>query len=87
MIKISQTALFPVLFLTGLLAKAEALGPETTSLNQESKIQKLLKDEAKNLSQDFPYRINLFTQGQIAKNNAGTRIAETANQLSAPRSL
>lgn len=54
---------------------------ETTLFSTEPKIQKLLQQEAQNISAEFPYRVNLFTQGQITKNRAGTRIAETAKQL------
>ena len=50
-------------------------------LSSDSAIQRLIKNEAQNITAPFPYRINLFTEGQIAKNQAGLRIAETANQL------
>nr|WP_254596022.1 cupin domain-containing protein [Legionella micdadei] len=40
-----------------------------------------MQDESANLAAEFPYRINLFKQGQVDKNSAGVRIAETANQL------
>lgn len=87
----TRLAIIKTVFLTGLISwQVQAAqtndgtipsGPEATQLSADPKIQKLLKDEAQNISAPFPYRINLFTQGQIDKNNAGTRIAETANQL------
>lgn len=55
--------------------------PDENALSSESKIQQFLKTEFKNTTANFPYRINLFTQGQIDKNQAGLRVAETANQL------
>ena len=54
---------------------------ETNNFSTEPKIKKLLQEESQNISSDFPYRINLFTQGQMDKNKAGLRIAETAKQL------
>jgi oxalate decarboxylase len=47
----------------------------------KDRVQQFLDKEIPKLSKDFPYRINLFTQGQIDKNSAGLRIAETANQF------
>lgn len=44
-------------------------------------IQALLKSEAKNLTKNFPYRINLFTQGSSDVNKAGLRLSETAKQF------
>lgn len=55
--------------------------PAADNISHTSKIQNFLKKESQNMSAEFPYRINLFTQGQIAQNSAGIRIAETANQL------
>ncbi|MBI2786372.1 MAG: cupin domain-containing protein [Legionella longbeachae] len=91
MIQKTRRTMLKSIFLTGLISwqvqAAEtnnvntALGPETTQLSSDPKIQKLLKDEDQNIKAEFPYRINLFTQGQIDKNSAGIRIAETANQL------
>ena len=87
----TQHIIIKTIFLAGLLAwQVQAaqtndgttlLSSVTTGLSADPKIQKLLKDEAQNTSAPFPYRINLFTQGQIDKNNAGLRISETANQL------
>lgn len=62
---------------------AASTTPEIDLISTEPKIQQFLQKESKNMSSDFPYRINLFKQGQIAKNKAGIRIAETANQLRA----
>lgn len=50
-------------------------------ISPENKMQQFLDKISPNLTQDFPYRINLFSQGQINKNSAGLRIAETANQF------
>jgi len=52
-----------------------------TNENSADKIKQFLTEETPHLSQTFPYRINLPTDGQIAKNNAGVRIAENAQQL------
>ena len=46
-----------------------------------SKIKQFLSQKQEQLSADFPYRLNLPEKGQIAKNNAGIRMAETANQV------
>ncbi len=48
-----------------------------------AKIQQFVEQERKQLSPVFPYRINLFSQGLINKNNFGTRIAENASQFPA----
>lgn len=45
------------------------------------KVTQFIAQQKEQLSPDFPYRINLFTQGQINKNNFGTRIAEEASQF------
>ncbi len=50
-------------------------------LSTDNKIQRLLSVEKQNTALEFPYRMNLFTQGQTNKNNAGIRVAETANQV------
>jgi|GEM_PF-6629323 len=45
------------------------------------KIKLFLEQESKHLSSYFPYRINLFNDGQIAENTAGIRISETEQQF------
>lgn len=60
--------------------------PDTDAISTDPKIQEFLKKETPNLATAFPYRINIFTQGQIDKNKAGLRIAETADQLLADTS-
>lgn len=45
------------------------------------KIKTFLEKENKNLSPDFPYRLNLFKNGNIDKNKAGVRISETPKQF------
>lgn len=59
----------------------EKLNPTNASSTSEERIKQFLQAQSNTLSQDFPYRINLFSQGQIDKNKAGIRIAETAKQL------
>ncbi len=54
---------------------------ETTNYSTEPNIQKLLQQEDQNISAEFPYRVNLFTDGQINKSKAGTRFSETAKQF------
>lgn len=49
--------------------------------SDDPKINEFLRSEEGHLSKEFPYRINLFNQGQIAKNDAGVRASETANQI------
>lgn len=88
----NRSTMIKTVFLAGLLSwqvhaaeqtnnKTSPLGPETTIVSSNPKIQKLLKDEAINITKEFPYRINLFTQGQVDKNAAGVRFAEKASQL------
>lgn len=55
-------------------------GAVVTTTHDE-KITQFLQQEGHKISQDFPYRMNLYEKGQIAKNNAGVRISETAKQL------
>lgn len=45
------------------------------------KVKRLLDQELKQLSPHFPYRLNLFKEGQIDKNAAGLRISETEQQF------
>ncbi len=56
---------------------------DSANLEQKKgdKITQFVEAQKKQLSPIFPYRINLFTQGQINKNNYGTRIAENASQF------
>ena len=46
------------------------------------KIQTFLDQENQNLSKEFPFLLHLFEDGQIAKNKAGIRIAESTEQFS-----
>src|SRR5262245_9062214 len=59
---------------------------DSMNLSTSPKIQQLLKSESQNISQEFPYRVNLFTQGEISKAPAGNRYAENAQQLSSDTS-
>src|ERR1700722_10823543 len=45
------------------------------------KIKVFLDQETKQLSPDFPYRLNLFKNGKIDENKAGIRLSETAQQF------
>lgn len=45
------------------------------------KIQAFLEKEKNTLSDSFPYRLNLFKNGNIDKNKAGIRISETPKQF------
>lgn len=49
--------------------------------SNDPRIIGFLNAETSHISKEFPYRINLFNQGQIAKNDAGVRASETANQV------
>lgn len=54
-----------------------------TALTTQDKIQRFIEQQKPQLSPHFPYLINLFTQGQITKNQYGVRIAEMATQFPA----
>lgn len=54
--------------------------------HQTDKIKQFLSQKQEQLSAEFPYRINLPENGQTAKNTAGIRIAETAQQLQSNKS-
>ena len=45
------------------------------------RIKAFLDKESKNLSPDFPYRLDLYKNGKIDENKAGMRISETAEQF------
>lgn len=64
-----------------LPAPSVSSGTTDMGMSTDPKIQQLLKQEAEKIASDFPYRINLFTQGQVVQNSAGVRISETAKQL------
>ena len=55
--------------------------PENSAQHSLDKIVQFVVQQKKQLSPIFPYRINLFSQGQIIKNKYGTRIAENATQF------
>lgn len=65
------------LFLFNTTQTALANSPQ----NNTDKITQFVEQQKKQLSPVFPYRINLFHQGQIVKNKYGTRIAENATQF------
>ncbi len=57
------------------------IGPFSGAQCDSNKIKDFLDKQKDNLSSEFPYRINLFTQGQIDKNKFGTRLSEKASQF------
>lgn len=57
------------------------LTDQKTATPPNNKIKEFLEREAKNISPNFPYRLNLFKNGNIDKNKAGIRISETAKQF------
>lgn len=67
---------FIVLVTNATLASSANPAPQNAD-----KITQFIEEQKKELSPTFPYRINLFTEGQINKNNYGTRIAENASQF------
>lgn len=54
---------------------------ENVTKNSSEAIKLFVAQETKQLSEQFPYRLNLFENGQVNKNRAGVRIAETAQQF------
>lgn len=50
-------------------------------LSDSPAVKAFLAKEGKSLSGPFPYRMNIFTQGVIAKNDAGVRVSEDAKQI------
>jgi oxalate decarboxylase len=67
-------------------AAAVPVVSDENAISTDPKIQQFLKTESKETTTNFPYRINIFTQGQIDKNQAGLRVAETAKQLKSDNS-
>jgi oxalate decarboxylase/phosphoglucose isomerase-like protein (cupin superfamily) len=51
------------------------------TMEVSQKIKDFLTKEVKNLSLDFPYRLDLYKNGKIDENKAGIRISETAQQF------
>lgn len=50
-------------------------------ISDSSKVKEFLAAEGQALNGAFPYRMNIFTQGTIQKNNAGVRVSEDAKQI------
>jgi oxalate decarboxylase/phosphoglucose isomerase-like protein (cupin superfamily) len=73
--------LFTLIF-SSLFLLSTAYGADSSA---ETPIQQFMEKQTSSLSAEFPYRINLFTQGQIAKNKAGLRIAEEAKQFASDK--
>lgn len=83
-----KNLLFTILFLIGFFysiqlfsANSPTPAPAQKQNGDPAKIKQFLDTETKNLSPNFPYRLNLFKNGDINKNQAGIRIAETAKQF------
>lgn len=55
--------------------------PSQESTDMQQRIQAFLDEENPNLSKEFPFALNLFKDGQVAKNDAGVRISETPDQF------
>jgi oxalate decarboxylase len=71
-----------VLFSSSLLLLNTAYAePSAPSQKVSNSVSQFIEQQKNQLSPEFPYRINLFTQGQIIKNKFGTRIAENASQF------
>src|SRR5436190_1051437 len=62
-------------------APTTGITPVTVTPSTNPKIQQFLAQVNSQLSTDFPYRMNLPNSGQLSKNDAGIRLAETAHQL------
>ena len=77
--KTGMAILYSSLFLLNMVQAA----PASSSQNSFDKITQFVEQQKKQLSPVFPYRINLFSQGQVVKNKYGTRIAEKATQFPA----
>lgn len=52
-----------------------------TQLSNDPAITSFLNGEKSYLKQDFPFRMNIFKNGVIAKNSAGVRVSEQAKQI------
>ena len=50
-------------------------------ISDSPKVKEFLAAEGKTLNGPFPYRMNIFTQGNIQKNSAGVRVSEDAKQI------
>jgi oxalate decarboxylase len=66
-------------------AISKQVAPENTQLVNTKyaspEIKLFVEQHSKQLSTQFPYRLNLFEKGQIDENKAGVRIAENAKQF------
>lgn len=76
--KLAYCFLFSSTFLLSSATFAEQVDSSPKSLDV---VSQFVQQQQNQLSSVFPYRINLFTQGQIIKNKFGTRIAENASQF------
>ena len=73
----------------GLFSASYSQGADVQTMNEapkentdiQKKIRTFLDQENPNLSKEFPFLLHLFEDGQIAKNNAGIRIAESPDQF------
>lgn len=70
--------------ITPLQSEAMSNSNTIVAKNDDEALKKakvFLDQVSKSLSSDFPYRLNLFTNGHVDKNKAGLRISETAKQF------
>ena len=76
-----KKACMVILYSSLFLLNTAQAAPGNSSQNSLDKIAQFVEQQKKQLSPVFPYRINLFSQGQVVKNKYGTRIAEKASQF------
>lgn len=50
-------------------------------ISDSAQVKDFLAKEGKSLNGPFPYRMNIFTQGNVQKNSAGVRVSEEAKQI------
>lgn len=55
---------------------------QSDKLSAHPKVTEFLAQE-EGLENDFPYRMNIFTDGKITKNDAGVRVSEDGDQIAA----
>ena len=56
------------------------------AISKDAKVKDFLASESGKLSPTFPYRINLFKEGEVTKNEAGVRASEKGNQIAGNQS-
>jgi len=81
MFRLPISRISAALLACGLLSFSSLNAAQTAAETNIKNAQAFLVSQQEHLSTSFPYRINLLQDGQIAKNQAGVRIAEDASQL------